>query len=279
MAESTARLFAIRGYMKSGTNWLCNLLNLHPEISCIGEFHWERVTRPLVEMQRRLAYLPCSKQMQDCSTANMQTLIASTIRAASGTEAQWCGDRTPGVIDWCYLPQAKFFDIVRDGRDVVVSRAFHLLRRPETTAIFEDDATLRRNLHSYAGDPHFFQNKPHELLQSQKLVRQTARSWANTVAANYRAREERPDQVFSVRYEDLHSSMESIRAKLYEFLELDPNLAKPLTKKTTPGFDQERPQDLYRKGAVGEWRTYFTDEVHEWFADEAAETMSLLGYE
>jgi len=31
------RAFFLRGRMRSGTNWACNLLNLHPKINCHGE--------------------------------------------------------------------------------------------------------------------------------------------------------------------------------------------------------------------------------------------------
>ena len=42
------KFFVVRGFMKSGTNWLCRLLNLHPDISCAGEFHWQNIAGPFV---------------------------------------------------------------------------------------------------------------------------------------------------------------------------------------------------------------------------------------
>jgi len=31
----------LRAYQRSGTNWMGNLLNLHPDIVCKGEFHFK----------------------------------------------------------------------------------------------------------------------------------------------------------------------------------------------------------------------------------------------
>ncbi|MEC7499536.1 MAG: hypothetical protein VYE67_14540, partial [Planctomycetota bacterium] len=44
--SKSRRYFGIRGCMKSGTNWAGNLLNLHPDISCTGEYHWEGIVVP-----------------------------------------------------------------------------------------------------------------------------------------------------------------------------------------------------------------------------------------
>lgn len=278
MSEATVRLFAIRGYMKSGTNWLCNLLNLHPDISCVGEFHWERIIQPLEDLQTRLAHLPQGDELRRQSTSHLQELIAATITAANRSGARWRGDRTPGTIDYRYLPHASFFNIVRDGRDALVSRAFHLLRRPDTTHLFESDDALRRNLKSFQQDPNYFQNAPEELLSSEKLVRQTAKAWAHVIKVNEQAEQERPEQVCTVRYETLHEQTERTRQAIYEFLDVDPALARPLDHRTQPGFLRERPQGLMRKGTVGDWQSYFTDEVTQWFNDEAGSVLKTLGY-
>ena len=279
MSEPTARIFAVRGYMKSGTNWLCNLLNLHPQISCVGEFHWERINQAFGELLQRMDYLPRSTELRNCCRTQFQELVTTAIQAANQPGALWCGDRTPGVIDWHNLPDARFFDIVRDGRDILVSRAFHLLRRPETTPLFDDDEVLQRNLQNFQRNPEYFnQEAPHELLASEQLVRLTARAWVRIVTTNQQAFRDHPDRVFCVRYEALHAETEATRRRMYEFLDVDPNLAQPLDPKTQPGFRKERPQGLLRKGAVGDWQLFFTEDVEAWFLDEAAPLMHELGY-
>ena len=39
--EQPKRFFQLRGFMRSGTNWIGNLLNLHPHICCTGEYHFD----------------------------------------------------------------------------------------------------------------------------------------------------------------------------------------------------------------------------------------------
>jgi len=82
-----------------------------------------------------------------------------------------------------------------------------------------------------------------------------------------------------VAYEDLYRNVETTRASLYRFLGVDPRSAAALTQWTTPGFCQENMQSHYRKGVVGEWRHYFTNETRQWFYEEAGELLAELGYE
>ncbi|MFN9877370.1 MAG: hypothetical protein ACK557_02725, partial [Planctomycetota bacterium] len=41
------RFFCLRGFMKSGTNWLGSLLDNHPAVSCQGEYHWQEFVGPI----------------------------------------------------------------------------------------------------------------------------------------------------------------------------------------------------------------------------------------
>ena len=45
--------------MKSGTNWIGGLLNSHDDISCVGEFHWEKLVD---EFERLLESEPIYRQ-------------------------------------------------------------------------------------------------------------------------------------------------------------------------------------------------------------------------
>ena len=67
--------------------------------------------------------------------------------------------------------------------------------------------------------------------------------------------------------------------KIYMFLGLDPKKAKPLNELTKPGFEKENPGTFYRKGAVGDWKNYFTEESKKWFKEEAGDALILAGYE
>lgn len=272
-------LFAIRGYMKSGTNWVCNLLNLHPHISCVGEFHWERVVEPFCRNVDTMIASGRVRDFNDEAILALKDLIATTIRAANRPDAVWAGDRTPGAISPDLFPEARYIHLIRDGRDVLVSRAFHLLRRPETSQLFAQDDDLKHNLSQFQNDPRYFEDHPHELLRSERMVRQTVQSWTRIVRQNLSVAVEHPEvSVFELRYEDLHVNTEDKRQSMYQFLDLDPNLAGSLTSRTKAGFKNEDPSKFFRKGAVGDWKNYFTDEVDQWFQEESSGLLEQLGY-
>src|SRR6059058_5661183 len=44
-------LFFVRGHPRSGTNWVGALLNLHPQINCFGEFHFEDIRNAIDTLQ------------------------------------------------------------------------------------------------------------------------------------------------------------------------------------------------------------------------------------
>lgn len=276
--SDSGHLFAIRGYMKSGTNWLSNLLNLHADVSCAGEFHWERVLEPFAANMVRLEKTDNFPGLQEFARDQMHRTVRQIIKAANRPDAIWFGDRTPGLIEAAWFPPAKYFDLVRDGRDVLVSRAFHQLRRPQGFVLYETDEILQRNLANYQKDPNCFQQSPHQLLESEALVRQTAQSWTQTLRHNKQAAAELGDSVCRVVYEELHRDTEKVRGELYRFLDLDPANAKPLDRRTSPGFAKERPDHFYRKGSVGDWQIYFTPQVTAWFYEEAENELRELGY-
>ena len=205
-------------------------------------------------------------------------MVKEALVEAAEENATWIGDRNPSRIDTKILKGARHFHVVRDGRDVLVSRVFHLFNRPNVTNWFQSDERLKANLKEFQNDPDFFKKAPNELLGHEQIVRESARGWAELVQFNLDVPESYPKlRIMTVRYEEMHRDTEAGRASMYEFLNLKPEHAKPLDEKTTPGFE-EQPDKFYRKGAVGDWENYMTEQAREWFNDEAGEVLMKLGY-
>lgn len=85
-------------------------------------------------------------------------------------------------------------------------------------------------------------------------------------------------KVAFVKYEDLHNDVILQRKRLFEFLDVDPKLAQPLNDKLKPGIEVEAPEKFNRKGAVGDWKNYFHDDVKSWFKDIAGESLIVYEY-
>ena len=60
--------FFVRGHPRSGTNWVGALLNLHPQVNCFGEFHFEDIRNAIDAQQAHLkvATEPGDRHLPGC---------------------------------------------------------------------------------------------------------------------------------------------------------------------------------------------------------------------
>jgi hypothetical protein len=281
------RFFFLCGCFKSGTNWLGALLNLHPRVLCRGEFHFQDLAAGFGYITTP-AWFVSSKQWikpyaDDAFRATVRTMILASTRDKPG--ARWLGDRTPRRLT-ALLPGAPHVYVYRDGRDVLVSWAYHWARTggPELFQPGFQDQTVRAAADLRARPESFMNNPRAGLLADDAWVRQACRDWAERIRHDSEAAQKLPREgtpVMVIRYEDLHSRFEEIRNGLYEFLGLNPaDAAMPSEEtKTLPGFQVENPAAKHRKGVVGDWRNYFDARLTRIFKEEAGAELVRLGYE
>ena len=274
------RFFCLRGFMKSGTNWVGSLLSSHPEISCVGEFHWEKIIRVFEETWSiEPIYLDPETGLREQAQLHLETLIRRTLVDAAEAGARVVGDRTPHTIDPLPIPNTPQICVVRDGRDVLVSRAFHLYNYPAVAGLFQRIPAMAETLSKFKEDRWYFRDHPEKLLCHEELVRLSAKWWAEHLAKDRETIESQSDlPVLTVRYEDLHADVAKQRRRMFEFLEVDPDKGAEIDSELSPGFEEERPDEFFRKGMVGDWENYFTDQTKTWFNEEAGPTLIELGY-
>lgn len=153
------------------------------------------------------------------------------------------------------FPDCRFVIVVRDGRDVCVSR-----RAAERTW-----ATTWR------------------VLPGTGEVARTARRWRREVRAAREAARSLGDRVLEVRYEELHSDPVAAYRRLFDFagIPYDDGLLAAIHEKTD--FDLSgRAQDrtgFYRGGRVGDWRRSFNIVDGIVFNLLAGDALVELGYE
>jgi hypothetical protein len=141
------QLFFIGGAPRSGTTWLQQMLDAHPDINCRGEglLH-QHLAAPLAKImsERRAAlaaknaglfrhtggFLPPSPD-DDAALLRMAVLLELR-RQCGGGSYKAVGEKTPENVFFfpelkALFPQAKFIGIARDPRDVLTS-AWHFFR-------------------------------------------------------------------------------------------------------------------------------------------------------
>ena len=273
--------------MRSGTNWVCSLLNLHPQINCIGEFHFEMLCDALAHFtEEPWTFAHHEAAVAKAAAEGLSAAIRSAMLAAVKykPDALWIGDRTPSSLQYLPLPEAPCIYAVRDGRDVLVSWTYHQLRigglQPGWSERLADQVKL------FQRSPAYFKENPQELLRDLEWVDCVARGWAEHYEWWRRRTSDQPDDrgsrpILTVRYEDLLRDADKARSELYRFLELDPGDAAPLSRETNtlPGHLREDPLSFYRRGIQGEWREYFTDPVCACFKEAAGDALVGFGYE
>jgi hypothetical protein len=277
MAET--KFFCIRGHMKSGTNWVCRLLNLHPEIHSHGEFHWHKYFEAYQANKDILVNVDLRESKDPLIRRALVDMVKTTMRQMSCPDAKFIGDRTPHMIHPVVLPRCPHISVVRDCRDVLVSRVFHQFNAPRLSRFFAKHPKMQKMHEEFKEDPWYFQKHPERLLSHEKYVRNTCAHWANYMRSDRNtATKQTALPVMFVKYENLHLQVDSLLNKMFEFIGADPALAAPIPDKLRPGHQKENPNKFDRKGQVGDWQNYMTPQAKQWINEEAGSELIKQGY-
>ncbi|HMP79711.1 MAG TPA: sulfotransferase domain-containing protein [Pirellulaceae bacterium] len=272
------RFFSLRGFMKSGTNWLGGLLNSHPDICCLGEFHWQEIMQPAY-LRLKNETLYGDEAFKRLTIRELEQAIRRLMRRVADPVATVIGERTPTTLAPIVFRDGPCVTMTRDGRDALVSRAFHLYNNPQVTRMFSRHPQMREHLAAFREDPWYFRDHPDRLLDNEELVRVSARWWKQHLQRDRRTMaSHRRLRVKVVRYEELHRDCQGVMSGVFEFLEVDPLKAPSPEGDLQAGFGEERPHSFFRKGKVGDWQIYFTPQAKEWFELEAGDELVLQGY-
>ena len=279
MKDADKQIFGIRGHMKSGTNWLCRLLNLHPEISSSGEYHWESYFRTYLSNRKVFRNLDEIEIESATIRKELHQLAERTMFKLSDSDARFIGDRTPTTIHPVVFKDAAYFCMMRDIRDIIVSKVFHFLNSPRVMANYNMAVEVAGLKPQFDKDPWFFHKHPEKLLASERFVRTTCKTWRQAIKSDQNtAKHHKSIRVSFIKYEDLHEDLNGALINAVQFIGADPALMPPIPRYLRPGHRDENPNKFNRKGQVGDWKNYMTPSAKRWINDECGSLMMELGY-
>lgn len=255
------------------------MLNLHPDIHSSGEFHWWKYFETYSENNRVFQNLANQEKEDAVVRRALEKMTIETMDYLAPPEAKFVGDRTPHTLHPVVIRKAPHLSIIRDCRDIIVSRMFHYFNFPNISNYFNRYPEREKIRRQFVKDPWFFHQSPELLLDDEAFVRQTARQWKQYLVADRNTIKCHPKlPVKLVKYEDLHANHQEEIEAIVEFLGADPALLPNIPNRLLPGHKKEQPNSFNRKGVVGDWKNYIDAKVASWINDEAGSELIYQKY-
>lgn len=276
--------FFVFGAPKSGTTWLQTALNAHPQIVCAGEGHFvdqlavklSRVFREYFDHQAVVdqnvyegrGHYRHSRH-EDFDFLLSLTVLNAFSRLEQPPGTLFIGDKTPATVSYLRVlkrlfPEAKFLNIVRDGRDTLVSTFKHVERVVRAKA------------------------EPREVSEFlREKTKMYCERWVRSLEEADAFAQQNPGALHTVRYEDLKTDFATAFSTVLGFLGAERGdgvlahcEAESSFKRLSGGREagQEDPNAFVRKGVVGDWRNNLAPEQLEVFYEVAGDWLRRLDY-
>lgn len=327
--------FIIFGPSKSGTTWLQKSLDSMPDVKChfqVPLFPFTRqefkdLTHPkrIVLNQKRSPfknvfnskldeetyiqvneflkqnYLYQTKSIKSVANnePNKEVLRAMQRGLLDYRGSKLCGTKAFTNLHnyFTIYPNGKCVFIVRDGRDVIVSRRFHALRmgiklngdeRSKVFSIIMQVRLIRKItnvlLRNRDKDLSKFFFEEEELIYKNKVINRNVidgygGDWVKVCSYILKMKNEFSNNTLLVKYEDLKSNYEFTIRKILDFLGLEDNVE--INVNTAVEVNQKvqfKNTSFFRKGIAGDWANYFDDADLDYYSKKYGNIHSKLGY-
>jgi Sulfotransferase domain len=312
-------VFFVVGHQKSGTTWLMEMLDAHPEILCRGEGRpFGRNFRQEHKKGRRRGYPPVSLYNAIASSEDLRSWIERSVWSKRDnvnehhrnltrlaieyflvhqlirTDKRIVGDKTvllsPQIMKeiGAIFPDARVIHIIRDGRDVAVSTMHHIWNQAE------DRGGTTKATPAQLAKREAYRENPQKVLESEEGIfpdgwlADYAAQWSASVGKSVKDGPLSLGKGYAeVRYEDLLYRPEEEFGRLLEFLGADADestvsrcIAAASFEKLSEGRKRgEEAASFYRKGIAGDWKNVFTEQNKQEFKAAAGDLLIELGYE
>jgi len=275
------QLFFVGGAPRSGTTWLQQMLDCHPDVSCHGEGQfWQQLAVPLESMmaQRRQALEAKNTRFfrhtggyplptpDDAEFLVGTAILLSLRQQSAGKCCLAVGEKTPENVFFFprlerLFPGAKFIAIARDPRDVLTS-AWHFFHQP------------------VAGED--------EVAAKTAFIRSALPSLAEGARAMIAFSERHTADYMMVTYEGLRRTPAPILAQLFRLLGVSDRkdvVEDCLARTSFAALAGGRPAGVeqngsfFRKGAVGDWTSTLTPGMNKMVLRELGWMFPYFGWQ
>lgn len=264
-ALARKQLFFIGGAPRSGTTWVQQILDRHPEVSCRGEGLFQKqLAEPLEAMMKARAEVLTAKNTslfghtggfplpaQDDVEFLLGTAMLLALRQVCADKTcRAVGEKTPENVFFFprlkqLFPKAKCIAIARDPRDVLTS-AWHFFHKP---AAGEDETAAK-----FA------------------FIRLALPSLDQGARTTIELAERHPADCMTITYEKLRRTPELIVSNMFRFLSVSDAshivadcVARTSFSALTGGRQAGNEQNgaFFRKGIAGDWGSTLTSEMND----------------
>jgi hypothetical protein len=293
--------FFIFGHARSGTTLLTRLARLHPEVHCNYQAHFftrKPLLKSLVDTPEAEEWLTRKSnrwnQGRDLSPLVLRAAADFIMERDAAREGKIIvGDKSPSstihgqaVRDMhAVYPDAKLINIVRDGRDVLISERFRNFVEESKFLTVED----RRIIAALKVDSDPFADGSRSIF-TETFIRRVAKGWVtNLTETENEGHRLFGDHYFDLRYEDLLTQPFEEMGKFWKFLgvnEVNPSLDKILRDEMSSNPDEEWQSkrnegiaSFLPKGQAGNWKRLFTEKDKSVFKEVAGDMLVKWKYE
>ncbi|MBW4021564.1 MAG: sulfotransferase [Proteobacteria bacterium] len=280
-AVAERQLFFIGGAPRSGTTWLQQLLDSHPQASCKGEGLFSKDLFPQLEacMAQRSRALDAKNRglfqhtggyplpvAEDVDVLAGTAILLAFSQQAEGRDCRAYGEKTPENVFYFerfrrLFPSARFIGMARDPRDVITSAWFFF--RSSASGQDSRDAKLA-----------FVRAALPSLAEGARTMLAFAERW--------------PDAYRLVTYERLRQDPVPVVRDLARFLGIDDDLetiGNCIDRTSFAAVTAGRPAGealngaFLRKGVVGDWRSMLSPDMNDLILRELGWMFPAFGWQ
>jgi hypothetical protein len=293
--------FFILGHARSGTTLLMRLARLHPEVHCNYQAHFftrKPLLKSLVDSPEIEEWLTRKSNRWNHGHDLSPLVLRATAdfimeRDAAREGKSIVGDKSPSstihgqvVRDMYSLyPDAKIVNIVRDGRDVLISERFRNFVEESKFLSSED----KRIIEELRKDQTPFTNGSRSIF-TETFIRNITSRWVNDLTeCDAEAQRLYGRQYHFVRYEDLLENSFAELTRVWRFLGvkkisklLDRQIKLEMGSNPDEKWQAERNEGIASflpKGQAGNWQRLFTEKDKSVFKEVAGKALVKWGYE